>query len=68
MLFTDINHFCVICLETEMMMELHDNFLSIYSHYFALEEFFHQMKETVEAKRDRFNVRVLYFFLIFNHN
>lgn len=43
--------------ETEMMMEFHDNFLNAYSHYFAVEEFLKQMKDTLNAKQSRFKVR-----------
>lgn len=41
----------------EMMMELHDYFLNIYSHYYAMGDFFKEMRDAMEAKRQRFNVR-----------
>lgn len=48
--------------QSEMMMELHDNFLNTYSHYFSLEEFFQQMRATMTAKTERF--KVLSWFLL----
>lgn len=54
-----LRDFHVLKLQAEMMMELHDNFLNTYSHYYALEEFFQQMKSTVMAKKERYERKLL---------